>query len=271
MDDLLTQAIEKIKAGERKTGGNLLLQVLKHNPRDEQAWLWLAAAVEKEDDRRYCLEQALAINPLNEIVQAALEAIKSPKPLVVPDAPAEEVPAVELAEDEPISPAPAIPIAVEAAESAPAAPPRLRLRNLTLLWIGLGLVVMLLVLIVVASGVLATKPAEPPTAALEFLTKQISTLGIRTPYTNNAETRNFKWVDTQQIKLTDKDKSSGIQDRWCIAFKLEYKNPNQNWQAGGSSRALRLVNKVWSFDPALSPNVEIYPAVNAANCAWARK
>jgi hypothetical protein len=58
----LQEAISLIKAGDRQTGQKLLTEVLNEDPRNETAWLWMSALVSGEQ-RRFCLEKVLSINP----------------------------------------------------------------------------------------------------------------------------------------------------------------------------------------------------------------
>jgi Tfp pilus assembly protein PilF len=58
----LQRAAALIKAGDKQGGQNLLVEVLAIDPRNEQAWLWMAT-VTTGDKRRYCLEKAVRINP----------------------------------------------------------------------------------------------------------------------------------------------------------------------------------------------------------------
>jgi len=58
----LQEAISLIKAGDRQTGQKLLTEVLNDDPRNETAWLWMSALVSGEQ-RRFCLEKVLSINP----------------------------------------------------------------------------------------------------------------------------------------------------------------------------------------------------------------
>lgn len=72
-DQTLNAAITAIRAGETKRGRALLAQVLRANPSCEIAWLWMATVVETPQQKRECLERALAINPHNSIARRELE------------------------------------------------------------------------------------------------------------------------------------------------------------------------------------------------------
>jgi hypothetical protein len=69
----LQEAIQAIKSGDKAQGRSLLLQILKTNPQHENAWLWLAAAVEEPQQKRDCLQKVLAINPNNQTAKAGLK------------------------------------------------------------------------------------------------------------------------------------------------------------------------------------------------------
>ncbi len=48
---------------------SLFQQALRENSNIELDWLWLATRVAREGERRYCLEQALRINPCSVLAQ----------------------------------------------------------------------------------------------------------------------------------------------------------------------------------------------------------
>ena len=71
----LEEAIRAVKSGDTDRGRLLLLQIVKADPENELAWLWLASAVEGEK-RQHCLERVLAINPQNEVAQSELDKLQ---------------------------------------------------------------------------------------------------------------------------------------------------------------------------------------------------
>lgn len=78
----LDQAISLIKVGNRKDAYKLLSEILRSDPNNEKAWLWMTAVVD-ENKRRFCLEKILDINPNNQQAKqglAKLDKIKSPTP-----------------------------------------------------------------------------------------------------------------------------------------------------------------------------------------------
>jgi hypothetical protein len=75
-DDLLQRGIAACKAGLKADARGLFKQALDVDPGSEQAWLWLGGAVETDQERRQCLEVALAINPANEAARQGLELLR---------------------------------------------------------------------------------------------------------------------------------------------------------------------------------------------------
>lgn len=71
--DLIAQAVQALKTGEREHAQGLLSQLLAADPNNDQAWLLLSACLDDGEKKRYCLERALAIRPDNAQVRQALE------------------------------------------------------------------------------------------------------------------------------------------------------------------------------------------------------
>lgn len=72
----LATAIQQIKAGNQHDGRQLLVDLLRRNPKNEAAWMWLASVVEEADQKRDCLERTLAINPDNENARLQLDLLQ---------------------------------------------------------------------------------------------------------------------------------------------------------------------------------------------------
>lgn len=71
---LCRRALEERRAGNLSHAAALFFEAaLRADPSFETAWLWLAASVESEGERRYCLERAVAIAPENAAARSALE------------------------------------------------------------------------------------------------------------------------------------------------------------------------------------------------------
>lgn len=88
-EDQLKQAIALIRAGELKTGGTILHDLLRTDRDIELAWLWLTACVDSVDDKRYCLNEVLRINPDNEHARMGLDRLGQ-SPNQVPEPPTAE-------------------------------------------------------------------------------------------------------------------------------------------------------------------------------------
>jgi hypothetical protein len=76
MSTQFQQAIEAIKAGDKKTGGRLLGEVLRADPQNEMAWLWMSSVIDSVEHRRDCLKRVLAINPGNKVAQRGLAGLE---------------------------------------------------------------------------------------------------------------------------------------------------------------------------------------------------
>ncbi len=74
----LTAAIAAIKAGNKAAGLRLLSELVKQEPTNEAAWLWLAVCVVNVEQKRYCLVRVLSINPENAAARKALIQLQSP-------------------------------------------------------------------------------------------------------------------------------------------------------------------------------------------------
>lgn len=105
----LQEAIAAIKAGDKTTGKQLLTELIKANPQNENAWLWMTNVVTSDAERTKCLERVLQINPNNEAAKKALATIRQrqagqhpqkvetpPKPIEAPRKPEPIVQAQEI-------------------------------------------------------------------------------------------------------------------------------------------------------------------------------
>ena len=72
MLEKIQQAETAIKAGDTKTGFEILRQILAENPNSERAW-WVMSGLVPRDQRANCLEQVLRINPDNQLARETLE------------------------------------------------------------------------------------------------------------------------------------------------------------------------------------------------------
>ena len=87
--NLLSQAIQAIQNGDKKTGKRLLAQVLLTDPHNPQAWLLMSDLVDTPQQRRDCLLRVLDIDPQNQLAQTRLAQGASSAASVRVDPPAE--------------------------------------------------------------------------------------------------------------------------------------------------------------------------------------
>jgi hypothetical protein len=74
----LSQAVAAIKAKDFPAARKILAAILKQNPKNEQAWLFLTLCVDDPQQKRDCLQQVLAINPHNEHALRAMKKLSTP-------------------------------------------------------------------------------------------------------------------------------------------------------------------------------------------------
>lgn len=79
MTEDIQQAESAIKAGDTKTGFEILRRVLADNPESERAW-WIMSGLVQRDQRAFCLEQVLRINPANRLAWDTLEKLHASPP-----------------------------------------------------------------------------------------------------------------------------------------------------------------------------------------------
>jgi hypothetical protein len=75
MDDLLQQGITAYKAGKRDEARKLFITAVKQSPDNELAWGWMYQVSNDDNERIYCMKQALRINPANEKAKQMLDAL----------------------------------------------------------------------------------------------------------------------------------------------------------------------------------------------------
>ncbi len=64
-----------MRAGQTAEARQLLASVIKQDPRNETAWLWMSAVMARTEDRIKCLQQVLQINPANQSAIKGLQAL----------------------------------------------------------------------------------------------------------------------------------------------------------------------------------------------------
>ena len=78
--DKLDDAVQLIRSGHKQAAVPLLKEILRGDPRDENAWLWLQVCVDDIGQKRYCLQKALEINTENQPARNALRKLTEPAP-----------------------------------------------------------------------------------------------------------------------------------------------------------------------------------------------
>ena len=72
VSEKLSYAIQLIKAGNKQAALPILKEIIQTEPGNENAWLWLYSCVDRPEQKKYCLQQALKINPSNQNARQAL-------------------------------------------------------------------------------------------------------------------------------------------------------------------------------------------------------
>jgi hypothetical protein len=68
--ELLSAGITAVKAGDLRQAHKILSQATRWDPANEQAWLWLSEVAKSPEERRFCIDKVLEINPHNLAAQA---------------------------------------------------------------------------------------------------------------------------------------------------------------------------------------------------------
>jgi hypothetical protein len=71
--DTLRQAIALDRAGDKDGARALLQSILDNDPMNVRAWLWMTDVVPTDEEKKYCLEIVLSINPDNKTAQAGMK------------------------------------------------------------------------------------------------------------------------------------------------------------------------------------------------------
>lgn len=69
---LLQKGVAAARAGRSQEAKQLLQQVIKTDPHNEMAWLWLSGLMATQEQKRACLEKVLQANPENVYARAGL-------------------------------------------------------------------------------------------------------------------------------------------------------------------------------------------------------
>lgn len=84
---LIKDGIRAHKAQKTDEAFEALSKATELDPYNVQAWLWLSAVVDSEEDKRVCLENVLHIDPDNASAQKGLKMLDAQRPSAPPPAP----------------------------------------------------------------------------------------------------------------------------------------------------------------------------------------
>jgi hypothetical protein len=73
IEQLLPQAVELVKSGQKGTARDLLLTIVESDQTNETAWLWLVETLENDQQRMRALERCLKFIPDSQHAQHGLE------------------------------------------------------------------------------------------------------------------------------------------------------------------------------------------------------
>ncbi len=79
-DNVLRKGIRAARLGKNEAAQSLLVQVVRADPKNEEAWLWLSRITEEPEKRTKCLERVLLLNPDNRWAAEQLQSLRSPAP-----------------------------------------------------------------------------------------------------------------------------------------------------------------------------------------------
>jgi tetratricopeptide (TPR) repeat protein len=71
-DPMFNEAIEALSKGQRARAKDLLTRLLRANQANPQYWLYMSSAVETSQERIYCLENVLKLDPSNQAARRGL-------------------------------------------------------------------------------------------------------------------------------------------------------------------------------------------------------
>jgi oligopeptide transport system permease protein len=78
----LHQAVQLVKAGNKANAQPILIESVRADPENKNAWVWLYFCTEKVGQKRYFLQQALRIDPENQNLQRELLNLKAQRHII---------------------------------------------------------------------------------------------------------------------------------------------------------------------------------------------
>ena len=73
---LLREAVASVKKGERAVARTLLREIIHDDPRNPQAWLWMAGVADSVAEVTHCLEKVLEVEPDNQMAKERLSMLR---------------------------------------------------------------------------------------------------------------------------------------------------------------------------------------------------
>ena len=73
---LLREAVAAVKKGDRAVARTLLREIVHGDPRNPQAWLWMAGVAESVAEVTHCLEKVLEVEPDNQMANERLSMLR---------------------------------------------------------------------------------------------------------------------------------------------------------------------------------------------------
>jgi hypothetical protein len=168
--DSLEKAIDLFRSGDVAAASRILARQVTQEPKNDQAWLWLAACLDPSDKQDFCLKKAQDLNPANPATWRELRRYLSlDRPVREPGSPINLPPPPE-----PVWPAAS---ADEPTDQLPRLEPEKKVLSRTQMIILLLLVLVILVIIVAMAYMIFVNPSELP----PFLQRLIGGGGLVLP------------------------------------------------------------------------------------------
>ncbi|NHZ72587.1 MAG: hypothetical protein GWP17_05850 [Aquificales bacterium] len=76
IDRRLKEATAVIRQGDKEAGKEMLLEILHDEPENDTAWVWMSAVMDTDELRLECLEEALKLNPDNQMAQRGIAKLR---------------------------------------------------------------------------------------------------------------------------------------------------------------------------------------------------
>lgn len=101
MGNPLQEGISAARAGQKARAYQLLTRATQDPSSAEHAWLWLSGVIEREDERLFCLDNVLRLNPNNDPAKRGATMLRQKGIFPSPPMPPEEPRQVPLSENLP--------------------------------------------------------------------------------------------------------------------------------------------------------------------------